>query len=442
MTRIIQIEDNSEEKLTLSESDRKDRCDKLDKLISKRTENQQCTEKLRFIKNVVMSTPKPFPLVFPEPGVQSENFLDRFEKICTAMEYIEKLTCGRKNEEHVITVVALLTTVLVEGITQCTGTHRDRKRARHMMEQITQKRGPLPRTTTWVQHQFIDTDKKITSNCSKEIDAINRVLGTHDMVIPTVNNPAVNDSTMATTPTRLSVPGKLTLDCSTTKSSHDAPLEIDTQKETAIILAEDEVDDDVYSDNDELFKNRKYSVGVRELASITGTGHNPHMWTILQHSHIPAATDEEHCKEICDLGFKNNRYLSARWTDVFNPDYIDDEQTAIERRQAWMNKGYEKQPTYDVEYGWHCTETFKVGDEKQEKDNKEDEDEDDQEDREDKRNGKRTRDQLSSPSRNTRSQTASPGKGRRSGAQHKISRRSADFLGQFNFGFVKPIVTN
>ena len=230
------------------------------------------------------------------------------------------------------------------------------------------------------------------------------------------------------------------LNCSTTKTSQDTPSEIDTQKETIAIAAEEDSDGEtvVYSDDNGIYKDRTYAIGVRELASITGTQNNPHIWTILQHDHIPNLTEEEHCKEICDLGFKNNRYLSEKFTDVFNPEYKDDEQTAIERRQAWENKGYEKEPTYDLGYGWHCTstETCKDGDHKQEKDNKEGEDD---EDREDKRNAKRTRDQLSSPSRNTRSQTASPGKGRRLNPQGKITRRAADFLQQFNFA--RPVIS-
>jgi hypothetical protein len=157
----------------------------------------------------------------------------------------------------------------------------------------------------------------------------------------------------------------------------------------------------------------------------------------------PDQDEEEYCKIICDLGFENNRFLCVRMKDVFNPEYKDDEQTAIERRQAWEDKGYEKKPVYDLEHGWHCitTETSNAGDEKDEKDNKEEGDDDDQKDKKDKRSKKRTRREPSnSPSRNTRSQTASPSKELRSGSQRR--RCALNFLNQLKYNVAESIRIN
>jgi hypothetical protein len=383
------LENTSPERKTLSESDTNNRCDRLDELISKSkkrekpTEKQkQVIEKLIFIKKLISADPKPFELVFPKPGQKYAGFADRLERISTALEYIESLTC-RENEEYVRHTVALVTTVLIERTTRCTGAERDRKRTRRMMQMIQERKGELPRIMTHVQNQFIDGNKLIISDCSEEVNNIKKILGTHNMIIPT----------RPTMPIKPIMPTRPTTDCSTTEISPSAPLEVDTQKETALIKADDEIDF-VPSDEDDdvIIRPRTYKQGVSELATLTGTQKSP-MLRALLFLYNPDRDEEEHCKMICDLGFENNRFLCERMKDVFNPEYKDDEQTARERRQAWEDKGYEKKPVYDLEHGWHCitTETSNARDEKDEKDNKEEGDDDDHDDKKDKRSKKRAR---------------------------------------------------
>ena len=127
----------------------------------------------------------------------------------------------------------------------------------------------------------------------------------------------------------------------------------------------------------------------------------------------PGPNTEEHCKSICDIGFQNNRYLSANVADVFNSSYIDDEQTAADRRQSWVKKGYEKEPTYDLQLGWVCnTDKTAETEDKHGKDNKEDnddnhkDDDDKKKDGKDKDNKKRQKDKDIGPAHNTRSQNS------------------------------------
>ena len=458
LDKIISLEDNSPERKTLPESDTKNRCDRLDDLISKSKKcekptkkQKEVTEKLIFIKKLIAADPKPFELVFPKPGQSYAGFVDRLTRISTAFEYIEDLT-DRENEEYVRHTVILVTTVLIEITTRCTGPERDRKRTRHMMQMIKERKGELPRIMTYVQNQFIDGNKLVINDCSEEVNNIKKILGTHNMIIPTTNVMIIPTTNVISTrpimPMRLTMPTRPTTDLPTTEISPSVSLEVDTQKETVAVKVDDEIDVVPSEDEDDvIIRQRTYKQGVSELATLTGTQKSPTLRALLFFQD-PDQDEEEHCKMICDLGFENNRFLCERMKDVFNPEYKDDEQTARERRQAWENKGYEKKPVYDLEHGWHCitTETSNAGDEKDEKDNKEegdddDHDDDDHDDKKDERSKKRARSEPSnSPSRNTRSQTASP---LRSGSQRRIVRRCAlDFLKQLKVNIADPIQTS